>query len=92
MDAVIHSNGVTGFAAETQGATEPTLVAEGYLGFNVVRHGDKWYGFDQATGEIDIASLDESALEQMKGSGMCVVGVSYTDVKTEILRVVIQAR
>jgi hypothetical protein len=68
------------------------LVAEGYLGFNVVRHGDKWYGFDQAAGKIDIASLGESALEQMKKSGMCVAGISYTDVKTEILRVVIQAR
>lgn len=68
-----------------------TLVAEGYFGFNVVRHGGRWYGFDQATGSIDIGGLDDSAIEEMKKKRICVTGENSADVKAEILRLVLKA-
>ena len=47
-------------------STETTLVVEGFLGFNVVQHQGCWYGFDQAAGTLDIASLDTLVIEAMR--------------------------
>ncbi len=92
IDAVIFGQGTIPVETQPHEATGTELVVEGYLGFNVVRHGGCWYGFDQATGPLNIDSLGESAVEQMKKIGTCVSGVSSADVKTEILRLVIQKR
>ena len=66
----------------------PELVLEGYCGFNIVRHNDRWYGFDQALGPMDIRTLIEPAIEDMKRKGICMSGSSVDDIKTEILRFV----
>lgn len=87
VDAVTYNEAVTTPVLK-DGGTE--LVVEGYLGFNVVRHGGLWYGFSQATGPIDIGGLAESAMETMKRNGECVTGRNSADVKTEILRLAIQ--
>jgi hypothetical protein len=92
MDAVIHGSGVTAVATETENATEPKLVTEGYWGFNVICHSKNWYGIDQAAGNLDIGRLGELALERMKRNGTCVTGESYADVKAEILRLVTRER
>ena len=92
MDAVIHGGKVTALATESQLATGTELAVEGWFGFNVVRHGGCWYGFDQATGPIDIDSLGKSVLNEMKRDRRCVIGGSSADIKAEILRHVIQTR
>lgn len=93
MDAVIHGGFGDGtITTQPERAAEPKLIAEGYLGFNLVCYRDKWYGLDQAAGKMDLASLSESALEEMQRNGVCVVGNDCADLKTEILRLVVQAR
>jgi len=92
MDAVIYGDKAPVLATEPQEPTRTELVVSGYFGFNVVRHGGCWYGFDQAIGPTDIASLGESALDVMKRDGTCVTGRSSADVKAEILRLVIQSK
>ena len=70
----------------------PRLAVEGYCGFNVVCHGGRWYGFDQATGPLEIDRLGEADLDDLKTRGVCVTGDSTADVKAEILRLVMQKR
>lgn len=86
LDAINSSDGFVGANDDgVDGGTE--LVVEGYFGFNVVRHEGQWFGFDQATGPIDIGSLDDIALEQMRENRVCVTGNSCADIKAEILRI-----
>jgi hypothetical protein len=66
------------------------LLVEGYLDFNIVYHNQCWYGFAQAMGPLDIASLDAQAINVMKSNRQCVSGENVADVKTEILRQAVQ--
>lgn len=88
VDAVMHNEIVTHTIPED---ADIELVVEGYLGFNVIRHGARWYGFAQATGPLDIGGLVASDIENMERNGICVTGESVADVKTEVLRLAIQA-
>ncbi len=86
VDAVIHGDAGTARATVRSEVIGTELVHEGYCGFNIVCHNGNWYGFDQAAGPIDIGALVESAIEDMKREGACVLGASADDVKMEILR------
>ncbi|MBK9308901.1 MAG: hypothetical protein IPM58_17835 [Nitrospira sp.] len=86
VDAVIHSDAAATLAEARPEVPGTELVVEGYCGFNVVRHNGSFYGFDQALGSIDIRTLIEPAIEDLKRRGSCVSGVSISDVKMEILR------
>lgn len=66
------------------------LIVEGHCGFNIVRHNAQWCGIAQAVGAIDLNSLDEAVLDDLKTNGSFVTGESLTDVKVEILRLVMQ--
>ncbi len=70
-------------------AISTELVVEGFCGYNILRHNGTWWGFDQAMGPLDISSLGESAIEDMKLNGSCVSGEDIADVKAEILAIVI---
>ncbi len=85
VDAVIHGDAVTAHAAARLKASGTELVVEGYCGFNIVRHNDNWYGFDQVLGPTDIGTLGDAAIQDMKRNGTCVSGSSAADVKMEIL-------
>ncbi len=90
VDAIIHGDIVT---ATTTMAAEPSvteLVVEGYCGFNILRHNATWCGFAQALGALDISSLSEAAIEDMKSCGSYVIGENLADVKAEILAIVVQ--
>lgn len=71
-------------ALREAGRTE--LIEEGYRCFNIVRHNGRWYGFHQALGPTNIATLGEPEIEDMKRQRTCVSGASAEDVKMEILR------
>jgi hypothetical protein len=88
VDAVIHGDARTALATVRSEIIGTELVHEGYCGFNIVRHNGNWYGFDQALGPIDIGTLVESAIEDMKRKRTCVSGASAGDVKMEILRLI----
>jgi hypothetical protein len=88
VDAVIHGDAGTALATVRSEIIGTELVHEGYCGFNIVRHNGNWYGFDQALGPIDIGTLAESAIEDMKRKRACVSGASAGDVKMEILRLI----
>jgi hypothetical protein len=90
VDALINSDTVPGIRPPQVTGTE--LVVEGYCGFNVVRHGGEWYGFDQATGPTDIDGIGEAGINDLKTRGVCVTGESAAEVKMEILRLVMQIR
>jgi hypothetical protein len=85
VDAVIHGDAATALAPARSEFVGTELVHEGYCGFNIVRHHDNWYGFDQALGPTDIGALGDAAIQDMKRKGTCVSGSSATDVKMEIL-------
>lgn len=72
--------------------TYTTLLVESFLGFNVVQHHGRWYGFDQVTGPLDIASLDALVIKAMKEKGLCITGENLTDIKTGILNLTAQKR
>ncbi len=84
-DAVIHGEAATVLAPARSEFVGTELVHEGYCGFNIVRHYDSWYGFDQALGPTDIGALGDAAIQDMKRKGTCVSGSSAADVKMEIL-------
>jgi hypothetical protein len=90
MDAVIQGGTAITSATERESVAEPKLFVEGYLGFNVVSYGKKWYGIDQSAGNLDIGTVGELAIEEMKRNGMCVTGESCADVKAEIFRLILQ--
>ena len=85
VDAVIHGDAATVLAPARSEFVGTELVHEGYCGFNIVRHYDSWYGFDQALGPTDIGALGDAAIQDMKRKGTCVSGSSAADVKMEIL-------
>ena len=66
------------------------LVVEGYCGFNILCHNGTWCGFNQAVGPMDISSLSESVIADMKSCGSYVIGENLADVKAEILAIVIR--
>lgn len=88
VDAVLHGDAATALATARSEFVGTELVQEGYCGFNIVRHYDNWYGFDQVLGPINIGTLVESAIEDMKRKRTCVSGASAGDVKMEILRLI----
>lgn len=69
-----------------------TLQVEGFFGFNIVRHNEYWYGFDQALGSFSIDSLDSLSIELLCKRKQCVTGEGIADVKAEILNLVVQER
>ena len=87
-DAAIYvslSKNLLAIEEETVGTT---LIYEDYFGFNIVSSDNRWYGFAQIAGPLDIGQLSETSLQKMKDEGLCVFGENAIDVKAEILRLI----
>ncbi len=89
-DSVIHDDIATTATTTASELSATELVIEGYCGFNILWHDGTWCGFAQAEGSMDISSLSEEAIEDMKSRGSCVIGENLADVKIEILAILIR--
>ena len=90
VDAVIYGEAVATLTRAESETIDTKLHVEGYCGFNILCHDGVWCGFDQAVGSIDISSLSEDALEDLKMNGRYVEGENLVDVKAEILAIMIR--
>lgn len=89
-DAILHREFMNILKPKASKITGTELIVEGHSGFNIVRHNGQWCGVAQAVGAIDLNSLDEAVLDDLKKKESFVTGESLTDVKVEILRLVMQ--
>jgi hypothetical protein len=89
-NAVVRCNPAPNFAASADRTT--TLVIEGFLGFNVIQHHGRWYGFHQALGPLDIGNLDAATIDAMMKRRQCVTGEDVADIKAEILGLTVQTQ
>lgn len=66
----------------------PVLVEESFRGFNIVHYKTKHYAILQALGPIDLMQLAEKELEEYVGSGKCIIGSSFAEVKQLIAQTI----
>jgi hypothetical protein len=59
----------------------PELIEEGYKGYNIILHLDKYYGMAQSLGSLDLTQMEEQILEKYKTDGTCVVGKELDETK-----------
>jgi predicted O-methyltransferase YrrM len=60
----------------------PTLLAQGYRGYNIVRYRIRCYALAQSIGPVDLPRLPSKVLAGFRERGLCLVGDSITEVKT----------